>query len=73
MRAGIESSVKVKAAFHSRLDTASNASGILNAVVSTNFLFACQHGAYCSLRNEMERNEMERNEMKICSLRNENL
>ena len=35
-------------------------------------------GAYCSLRNEMERNEMkrnemERNEMKICSLRNENL
>ena len=37
-------------------------------------------GAYCSLRNEMERNEMERNEMernememKICSLRNGNL
>ena len=43
MRAGIESSVKVKAAFDSRLDTASNTSGILNAVVSTNVLFAGQH------------------------------
>ena len=33
-----------------------------------NLLLICLNGAYCSLRNEMERNEME-----ICSLRNENL